>query len=374
MSKMEGTLFQKQYSEYGKSVDTKELFRYAGKHFNKRPFSLFREWWPLALGNGKLTFQDYFSFQLYDDSKYSPEQKARFISDQIQWPIVEKCCDLTWKATTEDKWLSYNLLEKYGIKTPETIAVVDYSPRLYGSDLKITSPVELKSFLQEQNQFPLFAKPNRGICSYGCLVITGVDSEHIFFDQMESMTYELFFKTIIGKDAYLIQHQVKNHPDVEKFSRYVGTVRTVNLIKEDSVSTPFTVYKIPSKTNIADNFWRKGNVVCNVDPETGVIKRAVCGKGIHSEELEYYPDSEDRLVGITLPDWQELRRLNEQVARLFAPVRYQSLDIAFTSDGPIVMEINTGGSFNLVEIASGVGFLTDEIYEFFKSCGWKFRT
>ena len=101
MSKMEGTLFQKQYSEYGKSVDTKELFRYAGKHFNKRPFSLFREWWPLALGNGKLTFQDYFSFQLYDDSKYSPEQKARFISDQIQWPIVEKCCDLTWKAAPQ---------------------------------------------------------------------------------------------------------------------------------------------------------------------------------------------------------------------------------------------------------------------------------
>ena len=153
MSEQKRSLFQNQYSEYGKAVDINELFRFAGKHFKKSPFSLLREWWPLARGNGKLSFQDYFSFQLYDDSKHSTEQKSRFISDQTHWQIVEKCCDLTWKATTEDKWLSYSLLERHGIKVPETVAVIDRSLRFFGNNTKITSPEDLKQFLLNHDQF-----------------------------------------------------------------------------------------------------------------------------------------------------------------------------------------------------------------------------
>jgi glutathione synthase/RimK-type ligase-like ATP-grasp enzyme len=74
-----------------------------------------------------------------------------------------------------------------------------------------------------------------------------------------------------------------------------------------------------------------------------------------------------------LPYWNELKNVNHTCARLFAPVRYNSLDIALTQDGPVVIEVNTGGSFELPQLASGSGFLTEEIYNFLESCGWKFR-
>ena len=53
-------------------------------------------------------------------------------------------------------------------------------------------------------------------------------------------------------------------------------------------------------------------------------------------------------------------------ARAYAPVRYQSLDIALTPDGPCIIEINSGGSFMLAQIASGRGFLTPSVRAFFQ--------
>jgi hypothetical protein len=46
------------------------------------------------------------------------------------------------------------------------------------------------------------------------------------------------------------------------------------------------------------------------------------------------------------------------------------MDIALTSDGPMLIEINTGGSFDLPQLASGRGFLTDDVCEFFRDCGY----
>ena len=38
-----------------------------------------------------------------------------FISDSIHWPICERCSDIHWRAATEDKWLSYTILQQADI-------------------------------------------------------------------------------------------------------------------------------------------------------------------------------------------------------------------------------------------------------------------
>ena len=40
------------------------------------------------------------------------------------------------------------------------------------------------------------------------------------------------------------------------------------------------------------------------------------------------------------------------------------MDVAITPAGPLLVEINTGGGFNLPRLASGCGFLTDEVRDF----------
>ncbi len=186
------------------------------------------------------------------------------------------------------------------------------------------------------------------------------------------MSFDQLFERVIGSRTFLVQAFIENHPAIRTFSNYVATVRTVNLVKSDEVSTPYTLLKIPSATSIADNYWRPGNLLADVDPDTGVIRRVVRGKGLDLEELSNHPETGKPLVGFALPHWSELRKINEACARLFAPLRYLSLDIALTPDGPLIVEVNMGGGFDLPQLARGSGLLTDEFVSFFKECGYKF--
>ncbi|MEK9755293.1 MAG: hypothetical protein VW338_19050 [Rhodospirillaceae bacterium] len=43
------------------------------------------------------------------------------------------------------------------------------------------------------------------------------------------------------------------------------------------------------------------------------------------------------------------------------------MDIAVTPEGPVLVEINSGGSFELIQLASGPGLLTDDVIELFKA-------
>jgi hypothetical protein len=368
------TLFDKQwYAKTKNSDNLLEQVLFAQKKYGKHPFSMITDISRLHRGNGKLTSQEYFMYQLYDDDKYSQEDKAKFISEKIHWPVTHACCDMSWSALAEDKWLSYRFLESFGIRVPETIAVIDKTFRSFGSIPKISSPMELRDFLEKNHRYPIFAKPNAGIGSFGAFIITGIDETNVLLDQSEPLTLDNLFEELIGERTYLLQSFIKNHSIISAFSQYLATIRAVNLVKSDSIVTPFYILKIPSPTNIADNFWRKCNIIANVDPESGVIRRAIRGRGINTEELDNHPENGKKLVGLTLPYWNELKNVNYTCARLFAPVRYNTLDIALTPDGPVVIEVNTGGSFELPQLASGSGFLTEEICDFLESCGWKFR-
>lgn len=102
------TLFDKQYDEKMKASGiSPEHIRLAQKKYGKRFFSLAKDIFRLKRGNGQLTRQEYFLYQLYNDEKYSADDKAKFLSERIHWPVTEKCCDMSWSALTEDKWLSY---------------------------------------------------------------------------------------------------------------------------------------------------------------------------------------------------------------------------------------------------------------------------
>jgi Sugar-transfer associated ATP-grasp len=349
-----------------------ELLPLVARKYKKSGPEMVKEIWTLYRGPGRLPPSDYFLYQLYDDKKYSMPEKRRFISDSVHWKVAHTITDATWEALVEDKWICYDLLRHNGFPIPRTVAVIDQSIRSFGLERKISSPPMLKDFLIGLNSYPLFAKRNYGLGSYGAFVIDGVDGDHVLLGQSEPMSFDQLFEKVIGSRTFLLQAFVENDPAIRAFSKYVATIRAVNLVKSNEVSTPFTVLKIPSSTSIADNYWRPGNLLADVHPDTGVIRRVVRGKGLDLEELNNHPETGQPLVGLALPHWSELRKINDACARFFAPIRYSSLDIALTAAGPLIVEVNLGGGFDLPQLATGSGLLTDEVVGFFRECGYKF--
>ena len=356
----------KEYSAGGKDLQL-------AKKFNKTGLKLAREIWQLYLGPGKILPADYFMYRLYDDAKYSAQDKRRFISDSVVDNVTIACGDLQWRIMTDDKWICADMLQSAGFSVPRTLAVIDKSLRAFGKLPKIASAGALKDFLSGLNQYPLFAKANSGLGSFGAFMIAGIDGDNVLLEQAEPISFEDLFAKRIGDRTFLLQACIDNHPAIKAITKYTATVRTVNMVKPDRVWTPFALLKIPAGKSIADNYWRPGNLLANLDVETGAITRVVRGKGVELEEVPHHPDTGATLVGLQLPHWRKLREVNEACARLFAPLHYHSLDIALTPEGPQIVEVNIGGSFVLPQIGSGTGLLTDEVFDVFRSCGYKFR-
>jgi hypothetical protein len=163
----------------------------------------------------------------------------------------------------------------------------------------------------------------------------------------------------------------RNHGFFDRYTDVLATVRVCVLIGEDGIKIPFAVLKLPSRDNVADSFWRPGNLACKVDLQSGRILTVRSKDAFGTTDHTVHPDTGEPLLGETPPIWDRVLDLAHRCAPIFQPVRYQSMDIGITQTGPVLIEINTGGGFDLPQLASGEGFLTDEVRDFFRACGYR---
>jgi hypothetical protein len=327
----------------------------------------------LQMGDGRISPLDYYYYRLYDDSLYPPEEKRRFLSDGISFPITEKCCDPHWWAAADDKLLAYTILGAYGAPTPETQAAFSLSGRNGGRVKLLDSVPGLARFLARDARYPLFAKPIGGIGSFGACRIEAESSGELRFADGSVQSVAEFAARLDVEDGYLLQTVIKPHPDLQEIADTACTLRLIVIFEGGKPQILHTIWKLTAAGNVADNFWRPGNILADVDADTGIVRRAMRGFGPAIEELENHPDSGRPIRGVALPHFAAARALCLECAPIFIGLRYQSWDIALCAQGPVIVEVNTGSAFNLPQLATGRGLLTDRFRAFLASCGYRLR-
>lgn len=350
-----------------------EYLRHASRASGRSPVSIALEYLKLHRGRGKLALPEYVECGVYAPD-LTDDERSRFLGESLHWPIARQCCDFTWQATTEDKWLCARILEHSQVPVPPTVAVIDRSARAYPGTRTVRRPAELRDLVLAHTGEgdALFGKVNRGVASFGAFLVTEGDRDRLHVHGEGRMDWETFLAELVGDTPYLLQRRERNHASFARWTEHLATVRVYLLLGEGGgrAEIPFTVLKLPSAGNVADNFWRPGNLVCELDPGTGTIRTARTKDAFGTTGHEAHPATGAPLVGATLPMWDRVLDLARTAAPIFAPVRYQSMDIAITEAGPLLVEINTGGSFTLPQFATGRGFLTDPVRKFFRTCGY----
>jgi hypothetical protein len=365
-----------------KKLDTQSLMVATRKQFGKGYFSQTHEILSLARGIGKLSHQDYFYYRLYDDERYTIEDKRRFLSDSMHWGLCEKCCDVRYWASADDKFIAETLLSDVGAPVAKTQGALFLNPRKINDSIpNIQTKDDLHLFFSKQAQFPLFAKPIDGIASFGVFSMNRYDSSLRVLELSDGSALSLddFFSMLphtgafdIPTEGYLFQERLLPHKALQQVcgSAVVSTVRVIVIIEEGVPEIIQTVWKIPSGKAIADNFWRPGNMLADIDRDKGSVKRVVRGYGPQLEELENHPDSGKQLKGFMLPQWEEVRNLCLDFSLAYSKLRYQSWDIAICEDRAVVVEVNAGSAFSLSQLASGEGMLNDRFKSFLNYCGY----
>lgn len=99
-----------------------------------------------------------------------------------------------------------------------------------------------------------------------------------------------------------------------------------------------------------------GGIICPVDVEDGTV---IVTADEFGKTYNVHPDTNTHLIGFQIPRWDEAKQLVKEMALIVASNRYSSWDMALTSSGWELVEVNAKGQF-LWQYATKQGF-RDEI-------------
>ncbi len=339
----------------------------------KGAFAVIRDMlWTMRRSPGKLSIDDYCYYRLWDENLAPGEAKLDFVGRGLEQTLHMITADPIWIGVFHDKLLNYHVLQEAGFPVPETIALYRHNaalPRLRC----LPDPQALAQFLGEPGATPWFGKPVTGMRSAGTVRAEAYDpsSNEMVFAGGRRATPDAFVAALerYATDGYLFQKILAPHPEIGRLTAgHLAGVRLIVLLERSGPSLHRALLKIPVGGNIADNFWRTGNLLAALDSESGRITRAVFGVGQAMQEVEVHPDTGIALSGVQMPDWGQTVEICLSAATLFPRIRMQAWDVALCATGPVIVEANVGGDFNLPQIAHGKGMLTAEFRAFLVGC------
>ena len=231
----------------------------------------------------------------------------------------------------------------------------------------LTDQTELADYLRHKATYPLFAKPvyaDVGSGGYGIEAYEAAN-DYLLLTNGERLPVTQFGneltrkrKYMVTERGYLFQDFIRQNAEITKrCSLSVCSVRLILLVDAEGPKPFRAIWRIATGTSMTDNFNKgdAGNLIAAVDLASGEITRVVNGYGLNQSELSHHPNTGEALVGFRLPFWREGVDLCCQAARVFPMLHMQHWDLAFTDHGPILIEVNSLGSIDMIQYATGYG-------------------
>ncbi len=352
-------------------IDFLSTMRRVAQTIGKKPMQQLREIAGLQFGATRLSPEEYYYYRLYDDALYTPDQRAAFAGRAIWNTLYHLANDRIWFGVAHDKLIYYGAIGSFGFPVPETFALYARGRSHRGLET-LADPEALMRYLRDGLDFPCIGKPVSGMHSVGVVRIVGYerDLDALVLSDGRRAPVERFATEIAAyaRDGYLFQRVLDPHPEIAALcGDRLATVRMLVLLDDAGPELLRALVKLPAGANVADNFWREGNMLAALDLEDGTFRHVLRGVGPDQEELAAHPDTGRSFGNFRLPCWSEAKALCLEAATGLPGLRLQAWDVAITPAGPILMEVNVGGDFNLPQLADRAGVLDARLRRFLAS-------
>lgn len=307
----------------------------------------------------RLTASEYAAYGL---AELSWEAKSEFLGSRAidAMAVVN---DRRSIVLTRDKLVAFTLLRQHGIPFPEVKAVV-HPTRVFPGARSLTGKEAVSRYLETEANFPIFMKPNAGNGGFGSIWVDGYADGSLQLRDGTSLPLGPYIDKWLVLDGLVLQAVARPHPVIaDVFGPRLSTARIVVLVLDGGPVVHRATLRIPAGANMVDNFRHgaSGNLLGAVDVDSGELYNVVGKKGVDLASVRTHPDTGREIVGLRVPDWEAAKALCIGAAPLFTGIRFQSWDIAFTDQGPQVMEVNAEGDFDVLQLAAGRG-IADETW------------
>ena len=317
----------------------------------------------LRMAPMKLGAYEYYFYRVFDDEGLDPQGKQEFVGWRMEKAIDRQLNEDSWRAVANDKLLCYTTFKGLGIPYPPVKAVYHQQNRFCGDIPVIADAAGAGEFLRNRSNYPFFVKPVHGTYGRGTFAADDWDEadDTIVCGDGKRLKVEEVIRQLAEPwaEGYLFQTLLRPHPRIEALcGPSASSVRIVVLLTDAGPQVFRAIWKIPVGGNPCDNFshGQSGNLLGWVDPETGQANTIIKDVALNLTTVSHHPDTNENLVGVTLPDWEQAKQIALQGATAFPGLKLQHWDVALTDQGPQVLEINVEGSFDLHQLAGKRGF------------------
>ena len=255
-------------------------------------------------------YMDYDLFEMYN---LTDEQRDTYLTRGRNNDLVKKYCDMAYS-------------ESFTNKAAFNTRFADYIKREWIL-IKEDNKEQVLDFIRRHDT--LIAKPLDGCCGRGVEKLRMADygSAEGLYDHILSLgvQYEL--------EEVLVQHEILNG----LYPHAINTLRVVTINHKGTPHLICTYFRIGNGGKHVDNF-NNGGMVAPVDEETGVVRESAIDK--KKNLYEVHPMTGTPIKGFRFPYWQEAIDLCMKAATEVPQMGYVGWDVAFTPDGPCLVEGN----------------------------------
>jgi hypothetical protein len=249
----------------------------------------------------------------------------------------------------EDKLLTYATLKAYAVPQPNLLFCFDHN-RFFDNTNNPLTDTELDTLLAATTATKLFIKPRFGLGGRGIIVFTK-EATNKFINEAGDVLNHTFFKTQLSNGFYIVQEGLVQHETMNALYPYsVNTFRIMTECVDGAVRVLYALVRMGSGGQQIDNA-SSGGLYIKIDPATGVL--AEHAFAFNRLTFDKHPDTGFVFKEAPINTWEEAKQFTINVAQKFREIKYMGWDIAFTVNGPSVIELNNAPGIGIIQDCYG---------------------
>lgn len=209
---------------------------------------------------------------------------------------------------------------------------------------------KLKKFLKNNKYF--MVKPYDGLGGKGV--------ERIYTKDIKSINE--YYNYLINNRLFLEEY-IKQNKDISKIcSNSVNTIRIMTFLCNGKAKIIFAAMRFGNGVNSVDNF-HKGGMGVLVDYERGILIGDAYDKDLN--KYTNHPKSKIKFDGFKIPNFDIVKKIVLEAAKVNKNIRIVGWDVAITEDGATFVEGNRRPGFDLIQVLykKGCKYIMREVLE-----------
>ena len=292
----------------------------------------------------------YYRFDMYrTDCSFTLEEMKGYIPHYFQMNLFFPLSYKEYGVLCEDKQLTHAMLKAYNIRQPKMLLGFD-NGKLYNASNKPLTEAETNAVINSAEAKKIFIKPRFGLGGRGIVVFNRAENNTFLNDEQQVLDHSFFINTL--KDgSYIVQEGMVQHDELNRvYPSSVNTFRVMTECVNGEAKVIYALFRMGSGGQQIDNA-SSGGMYLKVDVETGEL--ADFAYNTNRKTFYQHPDTGFTFKGAKIEKWSEAKAFALSVTEKFREIKYMGWDIAFSTEGPTVIELNNAPGLNIIQDCYG---------------------